>query len=64
MVARLERAIEGTPVQVSAPIPDSRTVGTRTKRVAITSESPVPKKLEKVAAAFDDTAKFVKEYVQ
>lgn len=64
MVARLEKAIEGTPVQVSAPIPESRIVGTRTKRVAITSETPVPKRLEKVAAAFDNTAKFVREYVQ
>lgn len=51
-------------MQVAPPIPEARAVGTRTKRVAITSEDPPPKALAKVASALTETAEFVKEYVR
>lgn len=64
LIKRLEKIVAGTPVQVAPPIPEARAVGTRTKRVAITSEDPPPKALAKVATALTETAEFVKEYVR
>ena len=64
MITRLEKIIEGTPIQVSTPIPAVPGIGTRQKRIAMTSENPVPKKFDKAVAAFEETAKFIKEYVQ
>ncbi len=64
IIKRLERIVDGTPVQVSSPIPEARGVGLRTKRMAITAEDPPPKALAKVAAALEETAEFMKEYVR
>lgn len=62
-VRRLRSIIAGTPVQVAAPIPAALAVGTRKKRMAITSEDPPSKALQPVAAALQSLATFVKEYV-
>lgn len=62
-VRRLRSIVAGTPVQVAAPIPAALAVGTRKKRMAITSEDPPAKPLQPVAAAMQSLAAFVKEYV-
>lgn len=61
-VARLASIVDGTPVRVAPPIPFSLQVETRKRRMAITAEDPVPKKLQPVASAFTAVAQFVKEY--
>jgi chromosome partitioning protein len=63
-IARLRRITEGTPVRVGPPIPFAAAVGTRKKRLAITSEQPPAKALHGVAAAYESLADYVKEYVQ
>lgn len=62
-VKRLGAIIEGTPVRVAPPIPFATPVETRKRRVAMTSEVPTPKSLQKVVGAYDDLALFTKEYV-
>jgi chromosome partitioning protein len=62
-VRRLRKIVEGTPVQVAAPIPAALAVGTRKKRMAITSEDPPGKALQPVANALHSLAAFVKDYV-
>lgn len=62
-IRRLGAIVEGTPVQVGTPIPNAQAVGTRTKRIAITSEDPPAKALQPVAAAMESLAAYVKEYV-
>ncbi|MBR7194631.1 MULTISPECIES: ParA family protein [Gordonia] len=61
---RLAKAVEGTPVQVGPPVPRAVAVERRTKRIAITSENPPAKALQPVAEAYEETAKFVQEYVR
>jgi chromosome partitioning protein len=61
-VRRLGRIIEGTPVQVGPLIPAALAVGTRKKRMAITSEDPPAKALRPVAEALRSVADFVKGY--
>lgn len=61
-VRRLRQIVEGTPVQVAAPIPAALAVGTRKKRMAITSENPPGKALQPVASALHSLAAFVREY--
>jgi chromosome partitioning protein len=61
-VRRLSRIIEGTPVQVGPLIPAALAVGTRKKRMAITSEDPPAKALQPVAQALRSVAAFVEEY--
>lgn len=62
-IQRLAQMIEGTPVQVAPPIPTALAVGTRKKRIAITSETPPAKPLQKVAVALTELSTFVKGYV-
>jgi len=62
-IKRLTRIVRGTPVQVGPPIPQALAVGTRKKRMAITSEHPPARSLRPVAAAMKSVAQFVKEYV-
>ena len=62
-IARLGRIVGGTPVRVGPPIPYAAAVGTRKKRMAITSEQPAAKALRGVAAAYESVARYVKEYV-
>lgn len=62
-IRRLRSIVEGTPVQVGPPIPSALAVGTRTKRIAISSEDPPAKALQPVDAAMRALADFVKEYV-
>jgi chromosome partitioning protein len=62
-VRRLGRIIEGTPVQVGPLIPAALAVGTRKKRMAITSEDPPAKALRPVAEALRSVADFVQGYV-
>lgn len=61
-IERLRRMIAGTPVQVGPFIPAALAVGTRKKRMAITSENPPAKALQPVAEAMVALADFVKEY--
>ena len=61
-VRRLGRIVEGTPVQVGPLIPAALAVGTRKKRMAITSEDPPAKALQPVATALRQVAGFVQEY--
>jgi chromosome partitioning protein len=62
-IRRLRAIVEGTPVQVGPPVPFATAVGTRKKRMAITSENPPAKALQRFAGALDSVATFVKEYV-
>lgn len=62
-IKRLRSIIAGTPVQVGPPIPAALAVGTRKKRMAITSENPVGKSLQPVADAMTKLADYAKEYV-
>ena len=61
-IARLGRMIEGTPVRVAPPIPFATAVETRKKRIAMTSEDPAPKSLQKVVDGYRSLADYVKEY--
>jgi chromosome partitioning protein len=63
-VARLRKMVEGTPVQVARPIPNATAVGTRKKRVAMTSDQPPAKAIAPVVSALGSLAEFVKEYVK
>ena len=63
-VRRLRRIVDGTPVQVGPLIPAALAVGTRKKRMAITSEDPPGKPLRPVAEALNLVANFVREYVR
>lgn len=62
-VARLTSIVQGTPVRVAPPVPFSLQVETRKRRMAISAEDPMPRKLEPVAAALSSVAMFAKEYV-
>lgn len=61
---RLEQITTGTPVQVAPPIPFVTDLPKRTKRIAITSEDPPARPLRRLADAYQQTARFVKEYVK
>lgn len=61
-IRRLTAIVADTPVQVGPPIPFAAAVGTRKKRVAITSESPAAKALRPVSAAFGELADFIRDY--
>lgn len=61
-IQRLRDMVEGTPVQVGIPIPTALAVGTRKKRMAITSEDPPARALRPVADAMRSLAEFVKAY--
>lgn len=63
LVRRLAEMVEGTPVQVGPFVPFARPVARRTRRMAITSESPPAKALRPIAAAMEQVAQFVTEYV-
>jgi chromosome partitioning protein len=63
-ITRLARIIDRTPVRVGPPIPFASAVGTRKKRLAITSEQPPAKALRAVATAYQAVAEYVKEYVR
>jgi chromosome partitioning protein len=62
-IKRLSHMIDGTPVRVAPPIPHALAVGTRKRRMAITSEDPPAHPLRPVASALQLVAQFVKEYV-
>lgn len=62
-ISRLTRIVSGTPVRVAPPIPYAPAVGTRKKRLAITSEQSPAKALRGVAAAYTAAAEYIKEYV-
>jgi chromosome partitioning protein len=61
-IQRLRDMVEGTPIQVGVPIPAALAVGTRKKRMAITSEDPPARALRPVADAMRSLAAFVKAY--
>ena len=61
-VGRLGRIVEGNPAQLGPLIPAALAVGTRKKRMAITSEDPPAKALQPVATALRQVAGFVQEY--
>ncbi len=62
-ITRLTRIVADTPVRVGPPIPYAPAVGTRKKRMAITSEQPPAKALRGVASAYEQIADYVKEYI-
>ena len=62
-IKRLAQIVAGTPVQVGPPVPNALAVGTRKRRMAITSENPPAKQLRPFASAMGAVAEFVKEYV-
>lgn len=61
-VRRLGWMVDGTPVQVGPLIPAALAVGTRKKRMAITSKDPPGQPLRAVANALRQIAGFVQEY--
>lgn len=62
-IRRLAQIVQGTPVRVGPPVPHSLAVGTRKRRMAITSENPPAKQLRPFATAVNALAEYVKEYV-
>ncbi|MCD2158215.1 ParA family protein [Rhodococcus cerastii] len=62
-IDRLRAIVSGTPVRVAPFIPAALAVGTRKKRMAITSENPPAKSLMPVAEAMTKLADYVKGYV-
>jgi chromosome partitioning protein len=62
-VRRFTLIVGGTPVQVGPLPPAALPVGTRKKRMAITSEDPPGKSLRPVADALREVAGFVEEYM-
>jgi len=63
-IRRLQTIVEGTPVRVGPPVPNATAVGTRKKRMAITSEDPPAMALRPVAEAMRSVAQFVEEYAR
>ncbi len=63
-IRRLQAIVAGTPVRVGPPIPNAVAVGTRKKRMAITSEDPPAKALRPIADAMKSVAESVKEYAR
>jgi chromosome partitioning protein len=61
-IERLRRMVDGTPIQVAGPIPLATAVGTRKKRVAMTSENPPAKAIQPVVSALQGLADFVRAY--
>lgn len=61
-IRRLRALVEDTPVQVGPPVPAASAVGTRKKRMAITSEDPPARPLRPVASAIRNVERFVREY--
>lgn len=61
-IRRIAELVEGTPITVAEPVPYVRGIETRKKRVAVTSEDPIPKANVEFAAALHSLASFVKGY--
>lgn len=59
-IARISALVAGTPITVAEPVPFVRSLETRRKRVAITSEDPVPKAYAGFGQALHALAGFVK----
>lgn len=59
-ITRIGRLVEGTPITVAEPVPFVRSLETRKKRVAITSDDPVPKTYAGFTAALQSLAGFIK----
>ena len=55
-LARLGSIIKGTPVQVAPPVPFATPIETRKRRMAMTAESPTPKRLIGAVTALQDLA--------
>lgn len=63
MIKRLEKVIDGTPVQVGPFVPFAAAVGRRTKRMAMTAEDRPAKALSPVVEGLKSVAQYAKEYV-
>ena len=63
MTRRLEEIVAGTPVQVGPFVPFRRTVGQRSKRIAISAEDPPSKDLQPLKEAMQQIADYVKRYL-
>lgn len=59
-ITRIGRLVEGTPITVAEPVPFVRSLEIRKKRVAITSEDPIPKAYAGFTAALQSLAGFIK----
>ena len=60
-IKRIAHIIDGTPITVAPPVPYVRGIETRKKRIALTSEDPIPKAYVDFAEALHQLASFVKE---
>lgn len=60
-IQRIARIIEGTPVTVANPVPFVRGIETRKKRIALTSEDPVPRAYRDFADALHQLASYLKQ---
>ena len=63
MTRKLREIVAGTPVQVGPFVPFRRTVGQRTKRIAISAEEPPSKDLQPVKEAMGNVADYVRRYL-
>ncbi len=63
-IAAVAAMIEGTPIPVADPVPFVRGIEVRRKRVAITSEDPVPKANGAFVAAIHSLSAFIQSYVK
>lgn len=60
-IQRIASIIEGTPVTVANPVPYVRGIETRKKRIALTSEDPMPRAYEEFAASLQELASYLKQ---
>lgn len=61
-IRRVAQIVEGTPVTVAEPVPYVRGVEVRKKRVAITSDDPIPKAYRGFTTSLHNLAGFVKAH--
>lgn len=59
-IRRIAEMVEGTPIPVAEPVPYVRGIETRKRRVAITSEDPMPKAYQGFVSSLHSLADFVK----
>lgn len=59
-IKRIGDLVAGTPITVAEPVPFVRSLETRKKRVAVTSDDPVPKSYAGFATAMQSLAGYVK----
>lgn len=61
-IHRVAQIVDGTPITVAEPVPYVRAIETRKKRVAITSDDPIPKAYRGFVRSLHSLASFVKTH--